>query len=368
MDKSIFKPGDSFMLLPEVAHMTIKRRLFISNILMVVLPIILTYVMFFVIYSVFVGITGVDIFSLRDGAVPKPEDFPHRFDGHPRPYGMIIISLFVPLAFVFLINRILTKFIFSHIMTSINVLADGVREIKDGNLNYRIKHDMGNEFDAVCADFNAMAARLYDMVEQRQADEKNRKELIAGISHDLRTPLTSIKAYIEGVKKGVASTPQMQAKYFDTIQEKTEDMAYIINQLFLFSQIDIGEFPFNLETVDIGDELGKIVTGLTDEYMENGLEISLKENIQGEFVSIDIVQFRNIIQNILNNSVKYGNKDNNHAEIFCRRNNGHISVTVKDTGAGVPEENLAKIFEVFYRADASRNNPGYGSGLGLAIK
>jgi signal transduction histidine kinase len=279
---------------------------------------------------------------------------------------MAWFSFVIPITVGISTGYVLTKILFKRIVTSLDILATGVREISDGNLTYRIKHDKGNEFDAVCADFNEMAVRLHEMVEQRQSDERNRKELIAGISHDLRTPLTSIKAYIEGIKKGVAATPEMQKKYIDTIQEKTEDIEYIINQLFLFSKIDIGEFPFNLETTDIGDELNKTVSSLSDEYTKRGLEISVEENIN-EPVLIDIIQFRNVMQNIFNNSVKYGRQENGKSVIRVRKYGGHVAINITDNGAGVPHEMLANIFDVFYRGDASRTAPNKGSGLGLAI-
>jgi len=204
------------------------------------------------------------------------------------------------------------------------------------------------------------------MVAQRQADENSRKELIAGISHDLRTPLTSVKAYLEGLRKGIATTPEMQKKYIDIIQSKTEDIEYIIKQLFAFSKIDIGQFPLNLKTVDIGNELAKMVLGFADEYKEMGLDISLDKNAQG-YVHIDTVQFKNIVENILGNSVKYCNRKNVRAEIFCKSINDSVSITIKDNGPGVTDEMLTKMFDVFYRGDEARNNPSKGSGLGLAI-
>ena len=283
------------------------------------------------------------------------------------PDIILPILLFYLLIVVVLANILIAKYISRRITNSINILATGVSEISNGNLTHRINYKGGDEFDAVCSDFNEMASRLSDMVEQRQADEKSRRELIAGISHDLRTPLTSVRAYIEGLRKGIATTPEMQEKYLDTIQRKTEDIEYIIKQLFMFSQIDIGEFPLNLETVDIGCELAEMVDSFADEYKEMGLAVSLEENIKGESVSVDTVQFRNIIQNILGNSAKYCNKNNARAEIFCRKIDDKVSITIKDNGDGVPDEMLTKMFDVFYRGDEARNNPGKGSGLGLAI-
>jgi len=314
---------------------------------MVIFSVGLAFGLMVVIHFVFDNLTGIDINEYHNDT----------------PFNYIVILVCVLMA-----NFLFTRLFVKRIKSALNVLTDGVREIRDGNLSHRIDHtEFDAEFNAVCADFNEMAARLREMVEQRQADEKNRKELIAGISHDLRTPLATIKAYIEGIKKGVATSPEMQAKYIDTIQDNAEDLEYIINQLFLFSKIDIGEFPFKYDTVDIGNELEKIVAVFADEYRAKGLEVSLKDNTQNIFVSIDIVQFKIIIQNILGNSLKYGKKDNGCSEISCHKQGNAVSITVKDNGNGVPEKMLARIFDVFYRGDASRSSPGNGSGLGLAI-
>ncbi|MCL2378731.1 MAG: ATP-binding protein [Defluviitaleaceae bacterium] len=390
--------------------MTIKRRLFISNIIMALSPIAITAIIFLGVRFIVVDSTA----QTRGGLGGRFADMPHipavsqsetaeafargNFtyvtsnislyhsgmgdyiiilpDLHRHaleefltgPNFTIPIILLCLLVMIVLANVLLAKYITNRIMTPINTLAGGVQEIASGNLTHRINHSAGDEFDAVCSDFNHMAAHLSQMVQQRQADETSRRELIAGISHDLRTPLTAVKAYIEGLRKGIASTPEMREKYLDIIQSKTEDIEYIIKQLFTFSKIDIGEFPFNIEPVDIGRELANMVTGLTDEYQAMGLKVSLTENAYGVPVLIDRIQFKNILQNILGNSLKYSNRIDARASILCKKtNNGNVNIIIQDNGPGIPEEMLSKIFDVFYRANASRNNPAKGSGLGLAI-
>jgi len=268
---------------------------------------------------------------------------------------------------VFIISRVLSKFLFKNILISLDVLATGVEEISEGNLDYTIEQNMGNEFDAISRNFNEMATRLSQMVKAQQTDEQSRKELIAGISHDLRTPLTSIKIYLEGLKKGVATTPKMQEKYLNIIEEKADHMEYIINQLFQFSQMDIGEFPLKMETVDIGNELEKLIIRLSDEFSDKGLAVSLLENVQGVFVFMDVIQFKNVMENLLNNSLKYGKKENGQVDIRCLKENEKVIIKVTDNGDGVPEDMLTQIFDVFYRNDKSRNSAVKGSGLGLAI-
>jgi len=370
---------------------------------MIVLPIVFTFIMAYAMYFVFVRATGMNplslgqsgltvldplrasillqgeahseitrdvvVYQLNTGAyvLVLPEHMNDLIRGQSVPHYTAIVMLAVLLLVVFLINSFLTKYITRHIMTAVDTLVNGVSEIRDGNLDYRIQYNKGDEFDAVCKDFNEMAQRLLDMVNAKRLDEENRKELIAGISHDLRTPLTSIKTYVEGIELGMASTPELQKEYFDTIKSKTKDIEHIINQLFMFSKLDIGEFPMLMQQGDAGEWVADFVNSVSDEYARKGLQIRLVQNIQDVEISVDSVQLRNVFTNILENSLKYGNKENGTMDIVCKEEDAYIAITLTDNGNGVPNDHLEKLFEIFYRTDKARNNTSQGSGLGLAI-
>lgn len=282
-------------------------------------------------------------------------------------FNLGIIMILAIIAIILLTNRFLTRFIFKRIIAPLDTLAYGVRQIRDGNLNYHIEYTEKDEFEEICSDFNEMAQRLLDSVNARQKDEANRKELIAGISHDLRTPLTSIKAYVEGLETGVASTLETQKRYLDTIKNKTIDLEHIVSQLFLFSKLDIGEFPLYLEKVDIGKELSNMVVNFTEEYENKGLTVTLSQNVKDTYIQADIVQLRNAVINVLENSVKYKNKERGKMRITCGTENNFVVIRLEDNGPGVSEGALEKLFDVFYRTDPSRSNPSKGSGLGLSI-
>ncbi|GAE08725.1 ATP-binding protein [Paenibacillus sp. JCM 10914] len=276
---------------------------------------------------------------------------------------MVVVLIIV----VLVTNRALTKFVYRSIMDPINILVQGVHQIRDGNLKYRINYKKQDEFAGVCSDFNDMAQRLSTMVNERQKDETNRRELIAGISHDLRTPLTSINAYLEGIEKGVASTPEKQRKYFEIIKSKTSNLEHLINQLFSFSKLDIGEFPFHLERINVGDEIRRMMGVFSAEYESRGLDIHLENHIRQAIVQIDVVQFRNVIQNILENSLKYKVMERAKVRMICSEEEDNIQLKLVDNGPGVSEDDLEKMFDVFYRGDVSRGKSDLGSGLGLAI-
>lgn len=326
--------------------MSIKRRLYISNALMIILPLLLVIVANAVAYFVF-----IDAADTHSGA-----------DRHAL-WGYFVFLILI----VFTINVLLTRFVFRGIMNPIKALTTGVHEIRDGNLAYRIEYEGDDEFASVCDDFNEMGARLSEMVEQRQKDERNRRELIAGISHDLRTPLTSIKAYLEGLEKGVATTPEMEKKYLEIINSKTENLEYIINQLFMFSKLDIGELPIKKECVNIVEELKKIASDAEHEYKNEGLFIEYAGEQNPIDCMIDTVQFGNVMQNIITNSLKYKDKETVSLILSCSVDAANAVVTILDDGPGVSGAALDKLFNIFYREDESRQKSDDGSGIGLAI-
>jgi len=285
----------------------------------------------------------------------------------------VIVSLICSVFIILITNRFLTRFVFKKIVHGMDTLTHGVHQVRDGNLGFRIAYAENDEFSQVCGDFNEMAARLLESVEARRKDERSRKELIAGISHDLRTPLTSIKAYVEGLEQGVAATQEARTRYINTIKNKARDLEHIIDSLFLFAKLDTGEFPCNMERVDLTHTISEIVDGLKEEYSNRGLDISLIHLGIHLYVNIDVAQMRSIVINIFENSVKYKNKARCKINVEVtepvekNEEKGFVSLVISDDGPGVPEEALPKLFDVFYRGDESRNEPGKGSGLGLAI-
>lgn len=279
-------------------------------------------------------------------------------------------SIFIFPLVIFIIvltNFYLTRKMYKSITKPLDRLVYGVHQIRDGNLNYRIDYQGKDEFAEICSDFNEMSQRLLDMVDASQRDDENRRELIAGISHDLRTPLTSIKAYIEGIKKGVATTPEEQQHYLEVITTKADDLEHIVSQLFLFSKLDIGDFPFYMESVNLSEMLSKMVTFISEDYGKKNMQVHLLNKIDNISVYVDRVQLQNVFANIFENSLKYNDKEQGIVLVTTEKIEDRINVIIKDNGPGVPVAELEKLFNAFYRSDKARTKPNQGSGLGLAI-
>ena len=278
----------------------------------------------------------------------------------------VIAVIFAILFSITFTNRFLTRFVFKKIEEPLDVLSDGVKEIADGNLDYRLNYNKNDEFLPVCIAFNDMAGRLKKSVELTQKNEENRKELLLDISHDLRSPLTSIQAYVEGLIDGVADSPQMRDKYLQTIKRKTIDIEKMVSSLFAYSKLDMEEFTLNEVNINLTDFIDKVINNVKDEYFDKGLEIKVDKKTNINAV-VDKELLMRIMSNILDNSLKYCNKENAKCEINITKTDDFARIEFADNGPGVDENSLDKLFEVFYRTDKARSNTGNGSGIGLAF-
>lgn len=303
----------------------------------------------------------IELYSTR--TPEEMQDVHARNSGGWIPFALLLGMISV----VFLTSRFLTRFVFQKIRQPLEILADGVNQIRDGNLDYRIRYTRKDEFRPVCEAFNEMAGRLKESVWAVQKQEMNRKELLAGISHDLRSPLTSIKAYSEGLLDGVATTEDAQHRYVKMIKSKAEDIDHMVSRLFLFSKMDLGDYPNYPEDLDLREELGSFFRAVAEEHAEQGLVVKIGKLEEGVTLYADPVQFRRVLANIVENSLKYKERPEVTVSVETIKRGDQVRIELEDDGPGVTDEALPKLFDVFYRSDASRSSPNRGSGLGLAI-
>lgn len=297
---------------------------------------------------------------------------PAKFDmgKHMRTYFITYISLvgLISILVITLTNGILSNRIAKNIIRPLDLLRYGADQIKNGNLDFEVNYNKDDEFKKVCSDFDEMRIRLKESIDTRIKYEENRKELMAGISHDLRTPLTAIKGYVEGLRDKVANTPEKQKKYLDTIYDKACDMDRLVEELFLFSKLDTGKFPFKFDIININDYMNNFYLKIKEEFLNKGLEIYFLNNCTNEDkVNIDCKQMDRVLLNIIENSYKYKKDEIGICKIDMYERENNIIIKVSDNGKGVSEEELEKIFISFYRCDPSRTKTNEGSGLGLAI-
>ncbi|MFD2044190.1 sensor histidine kinase [Ornithinibacillus salinisoli] len=328
--------------------MTIKRRLLLSNIAMIIIPVISFFVIEIMMgYVLFVVLKG----DLEDGM------------------GLFLSLRFIGLLVVLIVtNGLLTYFVARSIIRPIKKLSQAANEIRNGNLDFVIEKTGKDELGQLSETFEAMRKKLKEAEELQVRYEENRKELIASISHDLKTPMTSIKGYVKGIRDGVANTPEKMDRYMDTIYTKANDMDHLIDELFLFSKLDLHQAPFDYENIDLQLYLRDFLEELSFDLKELNCQVSFEvDKNETYMVEADRDKLKRVITNIIQNSLKYMDKDEKKIQVFLSGEAEQVKVHIKDNGSGIPEEAIPFIFDRFYRTDASRNSTTGGSGLGLAI-
>ena len=247
-------------------------------------------------------------------------------------------------------------------------LRKATQNIKEGNLDFVLEVEGKDEFSQLCQDFEEMRKRLKESTEEKILMDKENKELISNISHDLKTPITAIKGYVEGIQDGVASSPEKLNKYIRTIYNKANDMDRLIDELTFYSKIDTNKIPYNFSKINVAEYFGDCVEEVGLDMETRGIELGYFNYVDEDVVVIaDAEQMKRVINNIIGNSLKYLDKKKGILNIRIKDDGDFIQVIIEDNGKGIAAKDLPYIFDRFYRTDSSRNSSKGGSGIGLSI-
>lgn len=243
-----------------------------------------------------------------------------------------------------------------------------MKNIADGNLEYTLNTDSKGEIGELYKNYEEMRLRLKESTDEKFEHEKQNRELISNISHDLKTPITAIKGYVEGIMDGVADTPEKVDKYIKTIYNKANDMDRLINELTIYSGIDSNRIPYHFHRLNVADYFGDCVEEVGLDLESKNIELNYSNLVSPDAMIIaDPEQLKRVINNIIGNSVKYLEKEKGVIDIRILDEVDSIRVEIEDNGRGIAAKDLPNIFERFYRTDASRNSSKGGSGIGLSI-
>ena len=286
----------------------------------------------------------------------------------PQIRHMIVELIVVIILILAITSLILNLWIYSSIIKPVNKLKLATDNIKEGNFDFEMPKVPDNEIGDVCKDFEEMRLRLKAQAEEKVAFDRENKELISNISHDLKTPITAVKGYVEGIMDGVADTPEKMDRYIRTIYNKANEMDRLINELTFYSKIDTNRIPYTFNKIHISDYFEDCVDELSVELESSGVSLTYFNYLEEDAVVIaDAEQLKRVINNIVSNSLKYMDKPKGVINIRLRDVGDFIQIEIEDNGKGIAQKDLANIFERFYRTDASRNSATGGSGIGLSI-
>lgn len=298
-------------------------------------------------YDITIGETGVDGSGLR---IMTKDLF----------FTALVILIFTSVS--------VGLWIYRSVATPLVKLRKATQNIKDGNLDFVLDVEGTDEFAELCRDFEEMRRRLKKSAEEKLVLDKENKELISNISHDLKTPITAVKGYVEGIMDGVADTPEKMDRYVRTIYNKTVEMDHLINELTFYSKIDTNRIPYTFSKLNVEDYFSDCAEEVGLELETRGIELVyanyVEDNVQ---VIADGEQIRRVIHNIISNAIKYMDKPKGIIQIRIKDVGDFIQVEIEDNGKGIAAKDLPSIFDRFYRTDVSRNSSKGGSGIGLSI-
>lgn len=301
-------------------------------------------------YDITIGETGVDGSGLR---IMTKDLF----------FTALVILIFTSVS--------VGLWIYRSVATPLVKLRKATQNIKDGNLDFVLDVEGTGEFAELCRDFEEMRRRLKESAEEKLVLDKENKELISNISHDLKTPITAVKGYVEGIMDGVADTPEKMDRYVRTIYNKTVEMDHLINELTFYSKIDTNRIPYTFSKLNVEDYFSDCAEEVGLELETRGIQLCYANYVDSDVqVIADGEQIRRVIHNIISNAIKYMDKGKGMKgiiQIRVKDVGDFVQVEIEDNGKGIAAKDLPYIFDRFYRTDVSRNSAKGGSGIGLSI-
>ena len=261
---------------------------------------------------------------------------------------------------------VLGYFLSSTVTERIHLLKGAAEKLAQGDLQTRVPVNGRDEVAMLANTFNKMAEQLQAADQKQRELESLRRDLIAWVSHDLQTPLTSIRAILEALSDGVVEEPETVKRYLNTAQRDVGSLSALIDDLFQMAQLDAGGFPLHRAEASLSDLISDTLESFTE--LANQGEITLEGNVDFDVdpVQMDTQAIGRVLNNLIGNALRH-TPPMGRVSVWVRRTGEGVEVTVSDTGEGIRADDLPHIFERFYRGEKSRNRGTGGAGLGLAI-
>lgn len=351
-------------------QMTVKKRIFISSILMILVTLVIIAIINVGVVTVYWESMVEKGWKASMETMANTEDVKFmvkQWTVHRQSfYVMLLIDVLVCAGVWILVSQIFTRRLVRQIMEPLDLLGHGAKRIRENKLTEEINYHGDMEFEEICQTFNAMQAHILAEQEKNRKYEKARTEMIAGISHDLRTPLTAIRGSIKAILDGIVKAEPQKEKFLQAAYRRTGEMDTLLNQLFYVSKLETGNMPLHLQETDLHIWLSNYLEEKRKLFASDEIIFSEELVSVSGTASIDPEQFQRIFDNLLENSRKYAQADPLLIHVTLQENDKEFLIRFSDNGHGVPDEKLEHIFDEFYRVDESRNKKE-GNGLGLYI-
>lgn len=257
-------------------------------------------------------------------------------------------------------------FFTSQILKSVNQMTEETSRIADGNFDVTIREKGPQEIQELAQHFNSMSEKLNRMFSELKRSEEYKTELIANVSHDLRTPVSSIRSFAEALQDGVVTDEKTQRRYLETIERETERLSHLIEELLTLSQLESGTSVYDPEWVHPDVILVETLQQFDRRIQERDIELSVHIDDKLGVIPMMPDQIKRVLTNLIQNAIVFS-PDHSTITISLKKRETEAVFFIKDQGSGIPEAEVDRIFDRFYRVEKSRNTKFGGSGLGLAI-
>jgi signal transduction histidine kinase len=275
--------------------------------------------------------------------------------------ALIVVSATISLGFSMWVAATVTR--------RLEAVTDGVRTLSLGQYDTRVDTVGSDEVARLASDVNVLADRLQAAEAQRAALEQERRDFTIAISHDLRTPLASIRAMAEALDDGVVTNGEEVHRYHGTIRREVERLGRMIDDLFQLSQMDAGSLQMNRQPIALEEVAAEVVDAMQAQANARGVMLTLRTDAGLPATPLDGALLERAIRNLVSNALEYTPRDGS-VMVSVERDGGWLALRVRDSGQGIRPEDLPRVWDRFFRAERSRNRSSStsdGAGLGLAI-
>jgi signal transduction histidine kinase len=287
-------------------------------------------------------------------------------DGRAQDRRAVVSVLAGVLTFIVLVV-LLSWRLSRSVLVPLRELTAATESIASGNLDFRMDPGQNDEFGRLSAAFETMRTRLRASLIRLQQNDADRKQMLASISHDLKTPLTSVRGYVEGLRDGVADNLEARKRYFSVILDKTEKLEHLIDGLFRLARLELDDSSLELEPHSSRSLFQEILRDVSRDVLAAGLRYVETDPIPDRLVRVDTRAIRQVVDNLVQNAKRYAGAAGCIRVGVSAEQHGMLVVSVADSGSGIPETDLPHVFDPFYRGDPARTGGRGEAGLGLAI-
>jgi len=271
---------------------------------------------------------------------------------------MTFMGVVLFLLFFFLFSRSIIKYF--------EEITYGLREIADGKLTHRIPVKSMDELGVVADNINRMAERLKHSLDEERMAVKAKNELITGVSHDLRTPLTSIIGFLEYMENDRCRDEVEYRYYTNIVYSKSLNLKKLIDDLFEYTRVTSGDIPLAMERLDVVDFIGQLADEFVPALEQAEMTYHIEAPPEHPYIDADSDELVRSFENLFTNAIRYA-KDGKKLDILIEEGKGEVVITFRNYGPVIPAEDVPLVFERFHRVDKSRSKATGGSGLGLSI-